>query len=164
MHRVVDDYQRVGRVQPVLRAVDMNDLVRGAIALEPFATDGKVTIESSLANDLPSCKLDPDLLSQAIQNVIHNAFEAMPDGGTVAVRTERTDAPEGIAIVITDAGPGMDARKAERAFDEFYTTKPQGTGLGLAFVRRVAQAHRGSVSLESQLGKGTSVRIQLPSR
>jgi two-component system sensor histidine kinase HydH len=163
MHRVVDDYQRVGRVQPVLRVVDVNEVVRGAIALEPFATNGTVTIESALEKDLPTCQLDADLVSQAIQNVIHNAFEAMPDGGRVMVRTERTDAPEGVALIITDAGHGMDARKAERAFDEFYTTKPEGTGLGLAFVRRVAQAHRGSVSLESKVGKGTVVRIQLPS-
>jgi signal transduction histidine kinase len=162
MHRVVDDYQRVGRVQPVLRSVDVNDVVRGAIALEPFATGGKVKVESALSRDLPPCKLDPDLVSQAIQNVVHNAFEAMPDGGTVSVRTERADA-DGIAITITDVGPGMDARKAERAFDEFYTTKPEGTGLGLAFVRRVAHAHRGTVSLDSTVGKGTTVRIQLPS-
>ncbi len=163
MHRVVDDYQRVGRVQPVLRRVDVNDVVRGAIALSPFASAAEVTVESTLAKDLPMCSVDPDLVTQAIQNVIHNALEAMPDGGKLTVCTERIDAPEGVALTITDAGHGMDARKVERAFDEFYTTKPDGTGLGLAFVRRVAQAHRGSVSLDSKVGKGTVVRIQLPS-
>lgn len=163
MHRVVDDYQRVGRVQPVLRRVDVNEVVRSAIALEPFATAAKVTVESTLGKDLPTCRLDADLLTQAIQNVIHNSLEAMPDGGRVLVCTERSDAPDGVELTITDAGLGMDARKAERAFDEFYTTKPDGTGLGLAFVRRVAQAHRGTVSLESKVGHGTVVRIRLPS-
>jgi signal transduction histidine kinase len=163
LHRVVDDYQRVGKVQPMARTVNVNDLVRSVISLEPFAAKGSVTIQENLGAGLPSLEVDPDLVAQALQNVIRNAFEAMPNGGTLAVRTQASERVPGVVIAIADSGEGMDARKVDRAFDEFYTTKPEGTGLGLAFVRRVAQAHRGSVTIESKVGIGTTVRIQLPS-
>ena len=103
-------------------------------------------------------------MSGALENLVRNALEAMPDGGTLVVRTERaasTDAT-GVVISVEDAGAGMDARTRERAFDDFYTTKATGSGLGLAFVRRVAEAHGGEVSLTSRVGVGTVVRMRLP--
>jgi two-component system sensor histidine kinase HydH len=163
LHRVVDDYQRIGRVEAVRRQVDVNDLVRSVVALEPFASTGGVSLATELAPDLPACELDVDLVSGALENLIRNALEAMPDGGTLTVKTER-DADESVALSVTDAGEGMDARRAERAFDDFYTTKPTGSGLGLAFVRRVARAHGGEASLRSQVGVGTIVRVRLPAR
>jgi signal transduction histidine kinase len=63
---------------------------------------------------------------------------------------------------VEDTGCGMDARTRERAFDEFFTTKPSGSGLGLAFVRRIVEAHGGEVTLASELGRGTIVRVRLP--
>jgi signal transduction histidine kinase len=158
LHRVVDDYQRIGRVEPILRPVDINDLVRGVVALEPFAAKEGIAIRSELAADLPACQLDGDLVSGALQNVIRNACEAMPEGGKVTVRTER--AADGVVISVEDSGNGMDARQAERALDEFYSTKPTGSGLGLAFVRRVAHAHGGDVSLKTTKGEGTIVRLR----
>jgi signal transduction histidine kinase len=163
LHRVVDDYERIGRVQPMRRPVDVNQVVRSVVALEPYAAAEGVSMRAELADDLPECALDSDLVSGALQNVIRNALEAMPDGGTLVVRTERaagTDAT-GVVISVEDAGAGMDARHAERAFDDFYTTKATGSGLGLAFVRRVAQAHGGDVSLSSRVGVGTVVRMRL---
>ncbi len=162
LHRVVDDYQRIGRVEPVRRSVDVNDVVRGVVALEPHAAEG-VSIRAELAEDLPRCELDGDLVAGALHNMIRNALEAMPRGGTLIVRTERADAfaNGGVVISVEDGGDGMDARQAERAFDDFYTTKAQGSGLGLPFVRRVAQAHGGDVSLSSKVGAGTIVRLKL---
>jgi signal transduction histidine kinase len=89
----------------------------------------------------------------------------MPKGGALTVRTERANGSSdgGVVISVADAGEGMDARHAERAFDDFYTTKPHGSGLGLAFVRRVALAHGGDVSLESRVGAGTVVRLRVSS-
>jgi signal transduction histidine kinase len=159
LHRVVDDYERIGRVQPILRAVDVNEIVRSVVALEPFAAADGITITSELASELPKCTADGDLVSGALQNVIRNAFEAMPKGGKLTVRTERVE--HGVVITVEDSGDGMDARQAERALDDFYTTKPAGSGLGLAFVRRVAQAHGGDVSLKSTVGVGTIVRLRL---
>lgn len=163
LHRVVDDYQRIGRVQPVRRAVDVNQVVRSVVALEPYAAAPGIAIRTELADGLPPCALDSDLVSGALENMIRNALEAMPRGGTLTVRTlpaiGSTD--RGVVISVEDAGEGMDKRRVERAFDEFYTTKPQGSGLGLAFVRRVAQAHGGDVSLTSRVGVGTIVRMRL---
>jgi signal transduction histidine kinase len=113
-----------------------------------------------LAPDLSRCEVDGDLLGGALQNVIRNAMEAMPKGGTIVVRTERAKGGD-VVISVEDSGEGMDARKAERALDDFFTTKPQGSGLGLAFVRRVAEAHRGEVTLTSEVGIGTVVRLRL---
>ncbi len=163
--RVVDDYERVGRVQPIRRAVDLNQVIRSVVALERFAASGGVSIGMELADDLPPCEIDADLVSGALENVIRNAFEAMPQGGRLTVRTARADSESGAAVVVSveDAGQGMDARQAERAFDDFYTTKPHGSGLGLAFVRRVAQAHGGDASLSSRLGVGTLVQMRLSS-
>ena len=93
---------------------------------------------------------------------MQNAFEAMPDGGTLTVRTEQSDADDTVVVSVTDSGIGMDARQIEHAFDEFYTTKAHGTGLGLPFVRRVAEAHGGRATLTSGIGKGTTIRIELP--
>jgi signal transduction histidine kinase len=163
LRRVVDDYQRIGRVEPVKRAVDVNEMVKSVLAMEPFAATDAVTIESELARDLPRCELDSDLVSGALENLIKNAFEAMPKGGNVLVKTARADDDAGVILTIEDGGEGMDARKAERAFDEFYTTKATGSGLGLAFVRRVAEAHGGAVTLRSKVGAGTVVEIRLPS-
>ena len=163
LHRVVEDYERIGRVLPLRRPVDVNQVVRSVMALEPYAATEGISIRTELSGDLPECALDSDLVSGALQNVIRNAFEAMPDGGTLVVRTERApgEAEGGVIISVEDAGGGMDARHAERAFDDFYTTKATGSGLGLAFVRRVAQAHGGDATLSSRVGIGTVVRMRL---
>jgi signal transduction histidine kinase len=160
LHRVVDDYQRIGRVEPVLRPADINELVKSVVALESFAADGRWAIRVDLSADLSPCEVDRDLLGGALENVIRNAMEAMPKGGTIVVRTERTEGGD-VVIAVEDSGEGMDARKAERALDDFFTTKPQGSGLGLAFVRRVAEAHGGEVTLQSRVGIGTVVRLRL---
>jgi len=84
--------------------------------------------------------------------------------GAIVVRTETitgTIAPS-IVVSVADEGGGMDARAAERAFDDFFTTKAAGSGLGLAFVRRVALAHGGEVSMTTDVGRGTTVRLHLP--
>jgi signal transduction histidine kinase len=124
-----------------------------------------VELGLDLADALPECDADADLVASALENVVRNAFEAMPRGGTLRIGT-RLDVPAAgdaaIVVRVQDTGEGMDARRAERAFDDFYTTKATGSGLGLAFVRRVALAHGGNVSLASRPGEGTRVELRLP--
>jgi signal transduction histidine kinase len=160
LERVVDRYQRLGRVEPIAAPLDVNDIVRNVLALQPFAVAGKVIVQSALAEKLPACRADRDLLAGALENMVRNAFEAMPEGGTVTVRTALNAGS--IILSVEDTGIGMDARTRERAFDAFYTTKPTGSGLGLAFVRRVAEAHRGDVALSSKEGSGTMLEMRFP--
>lgn len=160
LERVVGTYQRLGRVEPLRTPLDVNQLVERVLSLQAFAGYAGVTIQRELAAEPPRCAADFDLLANALENLVRNAFEAMPQGGILTVRT----AVEGQSVVLAveDTGEGMDARTAERAFDDFYTTKATGSGLGLAFVRRVVEAHGGQVSLTSQEGRGTIVHLRLP--
>jgi signal transduction histidine kinase len=164
LHRIVDEYERMGRVQPVLRPLDAAALVREVTALQPFAGDG-IEVQV-LADDSLPVVADRDLLGRALENLLRNAAEAMENGGKLTVRARKTNLPEaagGVEISVEDSGAGMDARASERAFDDFFTTKPTGSGLGLAFVQRVSDAHGGSVSLSSKVGCGTVVTLRLPS-
>lgn len=160
LDRVVDTYQRLARVEPLPRPVDLNRLVQSVLSLQSFASPGQVALLRELAPGLPPCAGDEDLLANALENLVRNAFEAMPGGGTLTVRTLRDGA--GVAVEVEDTGEGMDARTRERAFDDFFTTKASGSGLGLAFVRRVVEAHGGEVLLTSREGHGTVVRLRLP--
>jgi two-component system, NtrC family, sensor histidine kinase HydH len=165
LQRVVSTYQRLGRVEPLPLPLDMNRLVEDVLSLQAFAGYGNVRLERALASELPRCAGDYDLLANALENLVRNAYEAMPQGGTLTVRTQR-EASDGAGVVLSveDTGEGMDARARERAFDEFFTTKATGSGLGLAFVRRVVEAHGGEVSLTSREGRGTIVRLRLPAQ
>jgi signal transduction histidine kinase len=86
----------------------------------------------------------------------------MPEGGCITVSTEPVPEHSAIRITVADDGPGMDARTRERALDQFYTTKASGSGLGLAMVARVVEAHGGKHDLQSEPGRGTRVVIELP--
>jgi two-component system, NtrC family, sensor histidine kinase HydH len=160
LDRVAGTYQRLARVEPLLRPLDMNRLVEDVLSLQAFATPGQVTLRKELSPDVPECTGDEDLLANALENLVRNAFEAMPDGGTLTVRTRQEG--DAVEVSVEDTGGGMDARTRERAFDDFFTTKATGSGMGLAFVRRVAEAHGGTASLTSGEGHGTILRLRLP--
>jgi signal transduction histidine kinase len=106
--------------------------------------------------------VDADIaqLIQMLSNVVSNAYQAMPEGGSVHVGATSDDGS--VEIVVRDNGPGLGPAAQVRAFDPFFTTKAQGTGLGLSIVQRMAEAHGGSVALENQEGGGARVVIRLP--
>lgn len=162
---VVEGYERVGQVRPEVTPLSVNDVISSVLASQRFAAAEGIEIRSSLSSSLPQCRGDRELLTRAVENLLRNSLDAMPSGGTITVRTRSepttTNGPV-IAVSVEDDGPGMDARTAERACDDFYTTKARGSGLGLAFVRRVAEAHGGEISLSSELGKGTEVVLRFP--
>jgi len=162
---VVERYERIGRVEPVLARASVNEIVAGVVEPQRYAAPAGVEVETRLDGDVPSLSVDRDLVAGALENLLRNAFEALPSGGRVVVRTsQRQLEPErpGVAVSVEDSGLGMDPRVAERAFDDFFTTKVQGSGLGLAFVRRVVEAHGGTVVLRSEAGRGTLVEMVLP--
>jgi len=160
LDRVVGTYQRLGRVEPLLQPLDLNQLVASVLSLQAFTGRPEVELRRELAAELPRGQGDWDLLANALENLVRNAFEAMPRGGTLTVRT-RVEA-KSVVVSVEDTGEGMNARTRERAFDDFYTTKATGSGLGLAFVRRVVEAHGGQVALTSHEGRGTTVTLRLP--
>ena len=157
---LVDVYGRLARVEPAREALDLNEMARAVLALQSLASE-RLTVSVQLEEGLPGCRADREMLSRVLENLVRNAMEAMPGGGTVTVRTARSGA-ETVLLSVADTGCGMDARTRERAFDDFFTTKALGSGLGLAFVHRVVEAHGGRVSLESEQGRGTVVSVRLP--
>ena len=155
--RVVSDYQRLGRAEAVRADVDVAQLLE-EVAVAQRAASAKHTIDVR-ADGVGRAAVDRDLVAGAIENLVRNAREASPERGHVvlgATRRGRT-----LTLTVQDDGPGMDARVRERAFDDFYTTKATGTGLGLAFVARVAEAHGGRARITSQQGKGTTIELEL---
>ena len=99
-------------------------------------------------------------MTRVIDNLLNNAIEAMPNGGTLKVSTE---ARLGESILtITDTGSGISDADKEKLFQPFFTTKETGMGLGLTYCREVVEAHRGGISISSRVGQGTSVEVRLP--
>jgi two-component system nitrogen regulation sensor histidine kinase NtrY len=149
---------------PQFTKVNVNEAVRNAIRLfEPqFNAVGKPTItpEFFLTEPLPEIDADPDLLHRAFQNLVLNALDAMPAGGTLTLRTSEHD--RNIRIEVADTGKGLTPEECSRLFTPYYTTKQQGTGLGLAIVQSVVSDHHGTISVSSDEGRGTTFRIDLP--
>jgi signal transduction histidine kinase len=163
LHTVIDRYQRLSKLEPQLSTLDANQLVTRVLSLQRFATEAAVTIETKLATPAPQFQGDADLLASALENLVKNALEAMPGGGTLTVSTRVSDGDEALlAFDVSDTGGGIDARAREQAFELFFTTKATGSGLGLAFVRQVARAHGGEATLSSTEGKGTTVSVMVP--
>jgi signal transduction histidine kinase len=164
LEKVVEDYRKLGPTQPLLIPVDLNAVVSGVLALQRFADGEKVRIHSELESSLPLIQGDVGMLEQSLGNLLRNAAEAMPDGGNVMVRTGWSDRNH-VYLSVQDDGLGIDERTQQRLTEkEFYTTKPAGSGNGLAYVRRVAETHGGTLRIASRPGKGTTVTIALGAR
>ena len=110
---------------------------------------------------LPEISADPDLLHRALQNLVLNAIDAMPQGGELTIRTAAI-APTELQFRVSDTGSGLTPEECERLFTPYYTTKQHGTGLGLAIVQSVVSDHGGKISVASTKEKGTTFRIELP--
>jgi two-component system, NtrC family, nitrogen regulation sensor histidine kinase NtrY len=151
---------------PQFARVNVNESLRNAVRLfEPqFTAVGKpsITTEYFLIESLPEIDADPDLLHRAFQNLVLNALDAMPAGGTLTLRT--ADAGENVRIEVADTGKGLTSEECSRLFTPYYTTKQQGTGLGLAIVQSVISDHHGTISVTSDEGRGATFRIDLPKR
>lgn len=157
---VVSDYQRLGRASAQRRTVALSDLIEELVAAQRVALGEGTTITLALDPSRSPVFADPSLVAQALENLLRNADEAMPDGGTIRVSSSARGAY--VIVRVEDNGQGMDAVTRESALDDFFTTKASGSGLGLSFVRRVAEAHGTSVRITSAVGKGTSVELSLP--
>jgi two-component system, NtrC family, sensor histidine kinase HydH len=165
LSRLVDHYQRFGGSGVVKERTALNELVRRSLAAEGGRMPGGMSVRLDLQEDLPDCPLDRELFSVALENLLRNALEAMRDGGTLTLRTAlaRSRAVDAsIVVAVEDTGQGMSPRHVAWAFDELFSTKQGGRGLGLALVKHVVDAHGGRVEIASHLGEGTRVALHLP--
>jgi len=151
---------------PEFSKVNVNETLREAVRLfeAQFTAVGKphITTEYFLSDALPEIKADADLLHKAFQNLVLNAMDAMPAGGTLSLRS--SDAGDVVRLEISDTGRGLTPEECSRLFTPYYTTKQLGTGLGLAIVQSVVADHHGTISVSSEEGHGTTFRIELPKR
>ena len=149
---------------PEFEPVDLNELIRSTVKLfEPqLAPVGRphITPELYLDENLPRPQADPTLLRRALENLILNALDAMPAGGTLTMRTAQRSGA--VRLEVTDTGEGLTPEECARLFTPYYTTKRHGTGLGLAIVQSVVSDHSGRIEVESAPGAGTTFRIELP--
>jgi len=153
------DFAKPAPFQPVWEQV--NRLVETSLAgfAEKIRQRG-IHLEVNLQPDLPAVRLDPAQVEQAVLEVLSNAVEAMPRGGVLRVTTRGTD--DAVEIIIEDTGEGIPEDVLPRVFEPFFTTKADGTGLGLAIAKRFVDQNGGTLTIDSRVGRGTSVRITLP--
>lgn len=167
LNRVVTDFLSYARpAKPERVQVHINQLLEESLALiRNQAEANKVQIEWN--PDAPSLEVraDPQQLKQAFLNIELNAVQAMPQGGRLTVDCaliQGAGKQKTLRVRFSDTGAGMPPEVLEKALDVFYTTKQGGTGLGLAVVQRIAEGHGGAVRIESQIGRGTRVTLEVP--
>jgi two-component system, NtrC family, nitrogen regulation sensor histidine kinase NtrY len=150
--------------QPQLRLVQLNEVIRGVLQLFQAQLEApgraKICCELQLDPHLEPVAADAELLHRAISNLVLNAMDAMPQGGTLTLRTRDEDGK--VLIEVADTGAGLTPEECARIFTPYYTSKQHGTGLGLAIVQSVVSDHGGRVRVQSEPGKGTAFVIELP--
>lgn len=165
LRRLADEFSKFARMpapNPTLSDLgvlthSVADLYRGSRA--------EAKVEVRVPDDLPKVRVDPDQFRQALGNLIKNALEAMPSGGTVSVELETSLPPArpGVVVTVADTGPGLPAEIKDRIFDPYVTSKKEGSGLGLAIVHRIVTDHGGTIEVESEEGRGAAFRLLFPS-
>jgi two-component system, NtrC family, nitrogen regulation sensor histidine kinase NtrY len=149
---------------PQLQALQVNETLQGVIKLfqAQLQAPGRAPIACRLELDenLGTIAADPDLLHRALSNLVLNAMDAMPNGGTLTLRTRHDHG--NVIIEVSDTGTGMTREECERIFTPYYTSKQHGTGLGLAIVQSVVSDHGGRISVRSEPGRGTTFVFELP--
>ena len=147
------------------RVINLSDTVKNVSGMLKRLIGEQTIVQLDLADDLPNVEADPQLLEQAIINLVVNARDASLTGAIVKIRTGLVADGGAVFVEVADSGTGMSPDIAERAFDPFFTTKDigSGTGLGLAMVHGAVEQMGGRTKLETTEGEGTSVMIQLPS-
>ena len=147
--------------QPKMQRTQINDLISESLRfLKPETDKARVKVKCELRSDMPQMPLDATQMKQALYNLIRNACQAMPDGGTLIVASSFNDFE--VRLSFEDTGKGISPEQMGKLFQPFSTTRPTGTGLGLLIVRRIIREHGGEIDIESREGKGTRVSLWLP--
>jgi signal transduction histidine kinase len=145
--------------EPEIASSSVADLIKPMLALvRPDALKQRVAIVEQFAGELPPIRADSGQVQQALLNVLLNAVQAMPDGGTLTVCA----APAGdhVRIAVSDTGVGITRDNQQKIFSPFFTTKHRGTGLGLAITRTIVEKHHGTITVHSEPGRGTTFTLE----
>ena len=172
LNALMEEMLDFARPHPLSRTlVNLHEVLDNVIALErPACTARQVQIRQQYDPSLPDIWADRHRLTQTFLNLIRNAWEAMPHGGTLTLITRRSNEPTRVGpgggpmlvVELTDEGGGIPAEVQQKLFTPFFTTKPRGSGLGLAISHRIIEEHRGRFIIKSTPGQGTTVRVYLP--
>jgi len=162
LEHILDGFLRYfDRAELQVASVDVNELISDMIDFyTPQAYSHSITIRQGLYNKPLICRLDADMLKQVILNLFINAQQAMDEGGELMIRTDRQE--EEAVIQISDTGSGIMPEKLPHIFDAYYSSRPQGSGLGLPTAKKIVELHGGVIRVDSESGKGTSFTIRLP--
>ena len=155
--------------EPQLKALDINQLLENILILtQPGMSMRSITLVRQLNASTPPISGDPGLLQQVFLNLVTNALDAMPQGGVLTISTASQTASsqngQFVEVAVMDTGTGMSTEVRRKAFEPFFTTKEpgKGAGLGLSICEEIIRSHHGKMEIESQEGKGSTLRVQLP--
>jgi signal transduction histidine kinase len=147
--------------RPQFEEDSVNDMVSALTDfVHPLASRQGITVRAETDPTVPSMAIDRSLLRQAVLNLIKNGLEALSQGGSMTVTTRRVE--DTVEIAVSDSGPGITEDVGRRLFEQFFTTKPQGSGLGLSITRQIATQHGGQIQWSSPPGAGATFTITLP--
>jgi len=161
LNRSISELLQYTRPLPLtMKPVTLNRLISEALHLmETDATDRGVTISFHEPDEVNTILADKDRLNQVLLNLFLNGLQAMPEGGILDVKIDSND--KQVTIIVSDNGCGIPPDHMNRIIDPYFTTKPEGTGLGLAMVNKIIDEHGGTLSIESEEGRGTKVSVVL---
>ncbi len=164
LDRIATEFLEFSRVTPPeMRPVQVGAVLSRLLQfMSAYLDDQDVRVVLDIEDGLPDLFLDRAQIEQAVKNIVINAVQAMPRGGTLTVRACRSPQAESVDIDFTDTGVGIPAAKMDKICAPFFTTKTKGTGLGLAIVRKIVETHGGRLVIRSRPGEGSTFTFQLP--
>ena len=162
IRELIDEFHQYARLpNPDRHSVNVNDIVESVLKLYMDLSQAQNVVVEKQLSPLPQLSLDREQMERATGNIVKNAIEAMPEGGTLTLKTisEASEKGRNISLEVQDTGHGMSVETQQKLFTPDYTTKSYGTGLGMAIVRRIITVHGGDIVVESEENMGTTIRI-----
>ena len=162
LEHILEDFLRyIDRTELQLASTDINELAGDMIDFySPQAYSRSVTLRQSLCSEPLVCRVDANMLKQVLLNLFINAQQAMTNGGDLMIKTQRQEAQA--VIEICDTGHGIAPERLPQLFDAYHSSRPRGSGLGLPIAKKIVDAHKGTIGVNSEVGKGTAFTIKLP--
>ena len=170
LERIVQNFLDFVRLpEPEFQPLSLHEVAKRAVELlKPNLEEHAIRMTVNWPETLPHVQGDAEQLEQVFLNLLLNAIQAMPEGGTVEVTASwvkgRTEADGHVEVSVNDTGPGIPKELREKIFDPFFTTKANGIGLGLSLAKKVVEQHQGMIGIQDRNGSGTAIVIRFPAR